>query len=62
LGGLNVVILLWLMIVIVMGFIMMELIEGVSSSLTQDGVDEEWIAPLAAGSLMLLIGIYIALN
>jgi len=57
-----VVILLWLMIVIVMGFITMELIEGVSSSLTQDGVDEEWIAPLAAGSLMLLIGIYIALN
>ena len=56
------VILFWLMIIIVMSFVTIELIEGVSSSFSDSTVDEEWIAPLAMMSLVLVCAGYMALS
>ena len=62
LGGYNVIILFWLMIIIVMSFATIELIEGVSSSLSNATVDEEWIAALALMSLIMISATYMALS
>jgi hypothetical protein len=62
LGGSDVVVLFWLMIIIVMSFITIELIEGISSSFSDSTVDEEWIAPLAMMSFVLICVAYMALN
>jgi len=57
-----VIILFWLMVIIVMSFATIELIEGVSSSLSDATVDEEWIAALGLMSLILVSGAYMALS
>jgi len=58
-----VVILFWLMIIIVMSFVTIELIEGVSSTLSSSATaDEEWIAPLALMSLIIVCAAYMALS
>ena len=56
------VILFWLMIIVVMSFVTIELIEGVSSTLSSATADEEWIAPLALMSLILICAGYMALS
>ena len=56
------IILFWLMVIIVMSFATIELIEGVSSSLSDATVDEEWIAALGLMSLVLVSGAYMALS
>jgi hypothetical protein len=50
------------MVIIVMSFATIELIEGVSSSLSDATVDEEWIAALGLMSLVLVSGAYMALS